>query len=266
MSDWNFLSGLAREIGYEVAVRDEKFEFCPPSPPLTPRQPAGPPANPLVLELGTDLLRVPVIRHLGRAGQGNPGPGWDTAQKKPSSGPRPRAHDERGTARRESRRPGAPFGDPTYVATDVPYRQQAEVDAAARPWPSRSPAPSPSSTRSPAATRRSARARPRPSTIGPPVRRQVHRDDIPASLRPDHRLHPASRSPGGRNGRFSAWPRAAEVRDGTPPGSLSPRSATSTTRLNRGRVKLTFPGCPTPTSATGPAPSSRAPARTAGRW
>ena len=30
MSDWKFLSGLAREIGYEVAVRDDKFEFRPP--------------------------------------------------------------------------------------------------------------------------------------------------------------------------------------------------------------------------------------------
>lgn len=39
VSDWHFLSGLAQEIGYEVAVRDDKFEFCTPGRPPTDRPP-----------------------------------------------------------------------------------------------------------------------------------------------------------------------------------------------------------------------------------
>ena len=45
------------------------------------------------------------------------------------------------------------------------------------------------------------------------------------------------------------------------------RSATPTTRRRQGRVKVTLPvAVRRPTSATGPARSSRAPARTAARW
>ena len=133
MSDWHFLSGLAREIGYEVAVRDDKFEFCSPAPGrATPRPPAGPAANPLVLELGTDLLRVRSAVTSAEQVKEIQVRGWDIAQKKAIIGTAP--------ARTTSAElPGTSpadlahvFGDPTFVATDVPYRLQAEVDVAAR--------------------------------------------------------------------------------------------------------------------------------------
>ena len=131
VSDWHFLSGLAREIGYEVAVRDDKFEFCPPRPAAAAPV-AGPAGNPMVLELGTDLLRVRSSVTSAEQVSQTQVRGWDTVQKKAIIGTAP-AH----TASADL--PGANpadlarvFGDPTYVATDVPYRLQAEVDVAAR--------------------------------------------------------------------------------------------------------------------------------------
>jgi phage protein D len=132
VSDWNFLSGLAREIGYEVAVRDDKFEFGPPRPAADAPAAGGTAGQPLVLELGTDLLRVRSSVTSAEQVKETQVRGWDTVEKKAIIGAAP--------ARTTSAElPGANpadlahvFGDPTYVATDVPYRKQAEVDVAAQ--------------------------------------------------------------------------------------------------------------------------------------
>lgn len=132
VSDWHFLSGLAREIGYEVGVRDDKFEFRTPSSATDAPAADGTAGNPLVLELGTDLLRVRSSVTSAEQVKETQVRGWDTAEKKAIIGTAP--------ARTTSAElPGASpadlahvFGDATYVATDVPYRLQAEVDVAAR--------------------------------------------------------------------------------------------------------------------------------------
>ena len=132
VSDWHFLSGLAREIGYEVAVRDDEFEFCPPRSAAGAPAAGGAAGNPMVLELGTDLLRVRSSVTSAEQVKETQVRGWDTVQKKAIIGTAP--------ARTTSAElPGANpadlahvFGDPTYVGTDVPYRKQAEVDVAAR--------------------------------------------------------------------------------------------------------------------------------------
>jgi len=131
VSDWHFLAGLAREIGYEVAVHDDKFEFCTPQSANDAPAAGGAAANPLVLELGTDLLRVRSAITSAEQVKEIQVRGWDIAQKKALVGTAP--------ARTTSAElPGANpadlahiFGDPTFVATDVPYRRQAEVDSAA---------------------------------------------------------------------------------------------------------------------------------------
>jgi phage protein D len=132
VSDWYFLSGLAREIGYEVAVRDDKFEFRTPAPAADAPAAGGPGGHPLVLVLGTDLLRVRSSVTSAEQVSQTQVRGWDTAQKKAIVGTAP--------ARTTSAElPGADpaglarlFGDPIYVGTDVPYRKQAEVDVAAK--------------------------------------------------------------------------------------------------------------------------------------
>jgi phage protein D len=135
VSDWQFLSGLAREIGYEVAVRDDKFEFAPPRSAADAPSAggsAGSASSPLVLELGHDLLRVRSSVTSAEQVKETQVRGWDTAQKKAIVGTAP-------AQTTSAELPGAnpadlahTFGDPTYVGTDVPYRKQSEVDVAAR--------------------------------------------------------------------------------------------------------------------------------------
>jgi phage protein D/phage baseplate assembly protein gpV len=132
VTDWQFLSGLAKEIGYEVGVRDDKFEFCKPQSAGDAPSASGTNGSPLVLELGSDLLRVrSSVTSAEQVGQTQVR-GWDTAQKKAIVGTA-----QASTTSAEL--PGANpadlanlFGDPTYVGYDVPYRMQAEVDVAAK--------------------------------------------------------------------------------------------------------------------------------------
>jgi phage protein D len=132
MTDWEFLSGIAREIGYQLAVREGKFEFRKPAESST--APAASPGNssdPLVLHLGSDLLSFRSTVTSADQVKEVEVRGWDVAQKKaltstaqaktssaslPTVSPEDLAHR---------------FGDPTLVSADVPYRTQAEVDSAA---------------------------------------------------------------------------------------------------------------------------------------
>ncbi|HKX14345.1 MAG TPA: VgrG-related protein [Propionibacteriaceae bacterium] len=132
-TDWEVLSALARANNLEIAVREGKFSFSAPAM-ASAAPPAGGTANtdPLVLQLGKDLLRFRSI--LTSAGQvGNVEVrGWDVATKNALT-----ATEQAVTKRIElpTVTPQAlakTFGDPTYVATDVPYRTQAEVDEAAK--------------------------------------------------------------------------------------------------------------------------------------
>ena len=131
VSDWTFLTGLAREIGYEVAVRDDKFEFCSPQPADTAPAATGTAANPLVLEMGADLLRLSSAVTSAEQVKETHVRGWDIAQKKALIGTAPARTtnaDLPGTSPADL---AHVFGDPAFIATDVPYRQQAEVDSAA---------------------------------------------------------------------------------------------------------------------------------------
>ena len=134
VTDWEFLDGLAREIGYEIAVKDGKFDFRKPKKADTAPDGGGGPQqeNPLVLRLGTDLLRFRSLITAAEQVKEVQARGWDLAQKKAFVATAPGQDDQRRAAR-----PYNPvdiakkFGDPVYVATDVAYRTQAEVDGAA---------------------------------------------------------------------------------------------------------------------------------------
>jgi phage protein D/phage baseplate assembly protein gpV len=132
VSDWHFLSGLAREIGYEIAVRDDKFEFCSPAHAAAAPAIGGPVGHPLVLVLGTDLLRVRSSVTSAEQVKETQVRGWDTAQKKAVIGTAPARTTSAELNGADPAGLAHVFGDPTYVGTDVPYRKQAEVDVAAR--------------------------------------------------------------------------------------------------------------------------------------
>ena len=134
VSDWEFLDGLAREIGHEVAVKDGKFEFRAPKPATGAPPPQSEQAEPLLLRQGTDLVRFRAVVTSAEQVKEVQVRGWDVARKAALVGTAPAK-----TQAAQLTGPGvAPpdlaktFGDPVYVATDVPYRGQAEVDAAAK--------------------------------------------------------------------------------------------------------------------------------------
>jgi phage protein D/phage baseplate assembly protein gpV len=131
-TDWDLLELLARDTGFEVAVRDGSFSFTPPAQATkapAPSNGSGP--NPLVLELGKDLLRFrSVLSSAQQVGKVEVR-GWDVATKQAltATAPAQTSSAELPTVKPEDL--AKVFGDPVYVSTDVPYRTQAEVDEAA---------------------------------------------------------------------------------------------------------------------------------------
>ncbi len=133
VTDWEFLDGLAREIGYEIAVKDGKFDFRKPKKADTAPAGGGGPEqqNPLVLRLGTDLLRFRSLITAAEQVTQVQARGWDLAQKKAFVATAPAATTSAVLPAYNPVDIAKKFGDPVYVATDVAYRSQAEVDSAA---------------------------------------------------------------------------------------------------------------------------------------
>ena len=133
LTDWEFLDGLARDNGYEIAVRAGKFDFSKPKDASKAPEAGGPTAsNPLVLRLGTDLLRFRSVVTSAEQVTQVQARGWDLAQKRPfvATAPAKTTSAELPTITPVDL--AAKFGSPVYVATDVAYRTQAEVDGAAK--------------------------------------------------------------------------------------------------------------------------------------
>jgi phage protein D len=133
LTDWEFLDGLARENGYEIVVREGKFDFSKPKDANKAPDSGGPTAsNPLVLRLGTDLLRFRSVVTSAEQVTEVQARGWDLAQKKAfvATAPAKTTSAELPTVTPAAL--AATFGSPVYVATDVAYRTQAEVDGAAK--------------------------------------------------------------------------------------------------------------------------------------
>jgi phage protein D len=131
VTDWDFLDGLSREIGYELAVHDGALDFRKPTQAADAPSATGTARNPLVLQQGRDLLRFRAVVTSAEQVKEVEVRGWDVASKTALKS----THAASTTsAQLGDATPAAlahTFGDPTYVATDVPYRTQAEVDAAA---------------------------------------------------------------------------------------------------------------------------------------
>src|SRR6185437_6910079 len=76
-------NGLARECGHEITVQDGKLNFTKPQPATdAPTAGAQSAANPLVLQLGTDLLRFRAVLTSAEQVKEVQVRGWDVAQKK----------------------------------------------------------------------------------------------------------------------------------------------------------------------------------------
>jgi phage protein D len=132
IDDWQFLRGLAAEIGFEVGCVDGKFEF------RSPRKSQGGPAegtlasdDPLQLTLGSNLLRFRSIVTSAEQVKEVRVRGWDVKQKREVVGVA-QAASNTATIGIKPADLAATFAADGYVGVDVPYATQAEVDAAAR--------------------------------------------------------------------------------------------------------------------------------------
>jgi len=132
VTDWEFLESLARQIGYEIAVKDGKFDFRKPQKAdAAPEGGQAAAENPLVLRLGTDLLRFRSLITAAEQVKEVQARGWDLAQKKAFVATAPAKTTSAELATINPADIAKKFGDAVYVATDVAYRTQAEVDGAA---------------------------------------------------------------------------------------------------------------------------------------
>ncbi len=132
-TEWELLEQLARDNGFEVAVREGSFSFTAPTTATGAPAAGGPDtSNPLVLELGKDLLRFrSVLTSAQQAGKIEVR-GWDVATKQPLTSTVPAKTRSADLPTISPADMAKAFGDPTHVSTDVPYRTQAEVDEAAK--------------------------------------------------------------------------------------------------------------------------------------
>ncbi|ART70766.1 type IV secretion protein Rhs [Mycobacterium dioxanotrophicus] len=130
-SDWEFLDGMARRIGYELTVRDNKLSFHPRQDANTAPSDDAQKTDPLVLRLGTDLLRFRSVITAAEQVTEVEVRGWDVAQKRKIVSTSPAATKSVDLPTVKPADMAKPFGDPRYVASDTAYRTQSEADTAA---------------------------------------------------------------------------------------------------------------------------------------
>ncbi|MFF1645171.1 VgrG-related protein [Streptomyces sp. NPDC058240] len=133
VTDWEFIRDLAEEAGAQAYVLDGQLHITRPAEASgAPDGSARADRNPLVLEMGSNLLRC-------RAGVSSAEQvsevevrGWDIKAKQPLVGRAPAGRSatlELGVSAAEV---SAPFGEARFVVTDAAYGAQAQVDQAAK--------------------------------------------------------------------------------------------------------------------------------------
>ena len=133
-TDWEFLAGRARAIGYEFGVTDDKFYFRPPvkasTGPATDTPAPDPPAA-LELEYAENLLALDVrVTGSGQAPDVQVR-SWDPVQKIALKSTASSATTEASVQDTPSALAGK-VGGKTVVETSMAYATQAEVDEAAK--------------------------------------------------------------------------------------------------------------------------------------
>ncbi len=131
-SDWEFLTGRAREIGYEIGLEEGKFSFRKPTPSAEgPQDGDFATDNPTQLVLGQELLEfTPRVTSSGQVKEVQVR-GWDPMEKRALVG----AAQAAASSAKLTASPAALaslFGDPVHVSVDRPLASQAAVDAAAK--------------------------------------------------------------------------------------------------------------------------------------
>ena len=132
VSDWDFLSGLAREVGYELVVAAGKLDFKKQDP-ASSAPAAGDlnSTNPLQLVMGDDILRMRCSVTSAQQVDSVQVKGWDPKQKQAMTGNAPAKSSgvDIGVQPAEL---ASKFGSPKHTTTNIPLSAQGELDAAAK--------------------------------------------------------------------------------------------------------------------------------------
>jgi phage protein D len=131
LSDWEFLTGRAGQIGFQVTVSDGKFHFRKPATASdAPGDGDYDSKDPLQLVFGQDLLQFQPRVTSAEQVSSVQLRGWDPDAKKALVG----SAEAKTTSAALPSKPAdlaATFGSPTYVVVDRPQSTQAGVDAGA---------------------------------------------------------------------------------------------------------------------------------------
>ncbi|MFI7285216.1 VgrG-related protein [Streptomyces anulatus] len=133
ITDWEFVRGLAEEAGAQAYVRDGQLHVTKPAEAGgAPDASARAERDPLVLEMGSNLLRCRAGVSAAEQVSEVEVRGWDVQAKQPLVGRAPAGSSptlELGVTAAEV---SAPFGEARFVVTDAAYGAQAQVDQAAK--------------------------------------------------------------------------------------------------------------------------------------
>jgi len=132
MTDAEFLTSLAGEVGFVLVVEDGKVNFHPPTDSAeAPGEGDLSAQDPLQLVQGDNLLRFNATVTADAQVKEVTVRGWDITQKKAvvATAPAESTSAEVGLKPSEL---AEKFGNPTFVATDVPFGENEQVEAASK--------------------------------------------------------------------------------------------------------------------------------------
>jgi phage protein D len=133
VSDWEFVRALAEAAGAQAFVRDGQLHIT------RPREASGAPdgsaradRDPLVLEMGSNLLRCRAGVSAAEQVSEVEVRGWDVQGKQPLIGRAPAGSSTTLELGVTAAQVAEPFGEARFVVTDTAYGTQAQVDQAAK--------------------------------------------------------------------------------------------------------------------------------------
>ncbi|NYI03895.1 VgrG-related protein [Allostreptomyces psammosilenae] len=133
VSDWEFLHGLAEEAGAQAYVRDGQLHVTMPTAASgAPDASTRSAQSPLVLEMGVNLLRCRAGVTAAEQVKTVEVRGWDVHTKRALVGQADAGRADTLQLPLTPAEVSAPFGKASYVVTDTPYTEQAQVDQAAK--------------------------------------------------------------------------------------------------------------------------------------
>ncbi|MYW09816.1 VgrG-related protein [Streptomyces sp. SID2563] len=133
VTDWEFVRGLAEEAGAQAYVRDGQLHITRPAEASgAPDSSARADRDPLVLELGSNLLRCRAGVSAAEQVSEVEVRGWDIGAKEPLVGRSPAGTSATLDLGVTAAEVTAPFGEARFVVTDAAYGTQAQVDQAAK--------------------------------------------------------------------------------------------------------------------------------------